>query len=89
MSKLPPLPNRSAFITISFMTGQCNALPCSVPRLVGGPVEPGGDVVADEDHAGAAVPRRRAGLPQDAAGGAEGVEPLLHQGTQMAKINMV
>ena len=45
---------------------------------MGGPVEPGGHVVADEDHAGAAV-RRRAGLPAHAQRGAEGVEPLFHQ----------
>ena len=47
-------------------------------RFVGGPVEPGGHVVADENHAGAAV-RRRAGLPAHAQRGAEGVQPLLHQ----------
>ena len=47
-------------------------------RFVGGPVEPGGHVVADEDHAGASV-RRRAGLPAHAQRGAEGVEPLFHQ----------
>ena len=45
---------------------------------MGGPVEPGGHVVADENHAGAAV-RRRAGLPAHAQRGAEGVEPLFHQ----------
>ena len=47
-------------------------------RFVGGPVWAGGDVVADEDHAGAAL-RRRAGLPAHAQRGAEGVQPLLHQ----------
>ena len=50
-----------------------------LPRFVGGPVEPVRHVVADEDHAGAAV-RRRAGLPAHAQRGAEGVEPLFHEG---------
>ena len=51
----------------------------NLPRFVGGPVEPVRHVVADEDHAGAAV-RRRAGLPAHAQRGAEGVEPLFHEG---------